>query len=935
MKRFIYHILLTCAVGMGFALPAQAQEQEQEPEQKQEERVYTEEHPLIYEDAWDMWPYVFLNESGEPEGFNIDLLKLIFKELNIPYIIKLKPMLEAEQDLLEKKSDLMFRMDANFTQAGDALYGKSVVQMFTHSIVMPKKQKSPIYTGADLSPYTVIVRDGSFSHHMIQEKHWAKKIEPLDDMKEAILKVSNEEGCVILWNTMSLKWMMRKYPTTSLTLANIDFPNGEYKFMSHDARLLAQMDSVYTQLRADDRLRPIRNKWFYPEHKETGIPSWIWELALVLAFISLCTLIYYIIYKVRERRMTQKVRKSNERFNLVLKTSGLAFWIYIVADQRFTQVSQGGKPLQSITSLEFSQLYRPEDFKRLMQAMDAIIKQKHEAVTLELKAKEKAGDTQERDYTVTLSILRRNKMGKPIAVLYTKNDVTEERLRQRKNKEMMLRYRSIFNTAMIDMMHTDKDGYTTDMNKRSCQTFKMTLEEALKYRINVHHVLGEPDLDLGKIDYYYATQSLDREALSHGQDKSGRKMYYELQLVPIYDSSHQLECIYGSGREVTEIAETYTKMRETTRLMQKANDQVGNYIKNIDYALTSGNMRIVTYDIEKHILNIFKSIDTIQFSLTQTRALNLIDEEFKRETQRILTNMDNRTATNIHADIRTTIRQKDGTPLYVQLHFIPLTSSDGETTRYFGICRDISELKAVEARLEQETIRAKEMEIAKNDFLRNMSYEIRTPLNSVVGFAELFEEGHLPEDEAIFIEEIKANSSKLLKLVNDILFLSRLDAGRIEINPANTDFAAAFTTQCQMVWMHHRKEGVDYVVQSPYAKMMTTDLDCTHVMMILENVLTNAVQHTTEGKVVTSYEYADGRLTITVEDTGCGIPDDQIDHIFKRFVTGANKGTGLGLSICNELTHYIGGEIHLKSIVGKGTTVWFSFPCTATEIETM
>ena len=100
-------------------------------------RTYTTEHPLIYEDAWDLWPYVFLNENGEPDGYNIDLLKLIFKELDIPYVIKLKPTLEAQADLKNGKSDLMLRMDAEYSRE-NSLYSKNIVQLFTHSILAPK-----------------------------------------------------------------------------------------------------------------------------------------------------------------------------------------------------------------------------------------------------------------------------------------------------------------------------------------------------------------------------------------------------------------------------------------------------------------------------------------------------------------------------------------------------------------------------------------------------------------------------------------------------------------------------------------------------------------------------------------------------------------------------------------------------------------------------
>ena len=102
-------------------------------------KVFNEEHPLVYEDAWDLWPYVFLNENGEPDGYNIDMLKMIFKELDIPYIIKLKPTLEAQADLKSGKSDLMLRMDASFSR-GNSHYSKSIVQLFTHSVVAPQGQ---------------------------------------------------------------------------------------------------------------------------------------------------------------------------------------------------------------------------------------------------------------------------------------------------------------------------------------------------------------------------------------------------------------------------------------------------------------------------------------------------------------------------------------------------------------------------------------------------------------------------------------------------------------------------------------------------------------------------------------------------------------------------------------------------------------------------
>ena len=105
-------------------------------------------------------------------------------------------------------------------------------------------------------------------------------------MRDAIVKVSSENDGIILWNTMSLKWLMQKYQTDHLQLIPIDLPYGEYKFFSHNHHLLMQLDSVYNALRASDRLTPIQNKWFYPERKDTGIPAWIWQVIYLLAAIA-------------------------------------------------------------------------------------------------------------------------------------------------------------------------------------------------------------------------------------------------------------------------------------------------------------------------------------------------------------------------------------------------------------------------------------------------------------------------------------------------------------------------------------------------------------------------------------------------------------------------------------------------------------------------
>ena len=892
--------------------------------------VYNQNKPLIYEDAWDLWPYVFLNTSGEPDGYNIDLLKLIFKELDIPYIIKLKPTLEAQSDLKNKQSDLMLRMDADFARSNSS-YGQSIVQLFTHSIVVPKSKNMDIRDVNDLNGHRVIVHEGSFSHHYLLDHKINVQIEAYDDMRDAILKVSTENEGIILWNTMSLKWLIQKYQTEHLQLIPIDLPYGEYKFFSNDHHLLAQMDSVYNVLRANDRLTPIQNKWFYPERKDTGIPDWIWQVIYALAIVAFFFLLYYIIYKVRERKMTKEIRKSNDRLSLIMETSHVSFWTYDVESQIFTVMDQHGRPERTYTSLEFSQRYKADGFNKLTNALKQVISEEVPSVSINLLVWEANHADEPRDFNLTLSVLRRNKQKKPSVIICSRNDITEDLARHRKVKDTMLRYQSIFNSAMIDMVAYDQDGYITEMNQKSLNALGVSIETIREMKIHVREVLGLKDFSVEDMDYIYLTQIYTKEdKRSLNKLLKRDEMYYELQLMPVRGKQNELLGIFGTGRDVTETVHAYHQLKANTRQLQQINNEMTHYVKNIDYVLQVGGISMATYHLDTHTLTIYSEIGNARYALTQTRAISLVAEESKKQALRMLNKMENLATGSLHGEIKSIIRQK-GQPLYLEFHFIPLYQR-GEIKEYFGMCRDISELKAIETKLAKETVRAQEVEVIKNAFLRNMSYEIRTPLNSVVGFSELFELDHSPEDEAIFIDEIKRSSSSLLKLINDILFLSRLDAGMITITPKPLDFAAICVSRCEAVWNNLKQPGVEYIVRNPY-KRMIVEVDDSHLSMVIDKIITNAVQHTTKGMVEVRYDYMGDQLLISVEDTGSGIPKEAVKHIFERFVTGTTTGAGLGLSICHELIEYMGGKIQLKSEEGKGTTVWITLPCKLIEME--
>ena len=896
-------------------------------------RVFSEEHPLIYEDAWDLWPYVFLNDVGEPVGYNIDLLKLIFEELHIPYKIKLKPTKEALEDLKEGRADLMCGMDAHFHNEY-AQYGKSVIQIFTHGVVHKKGEEVLIKNVEDLANHRVIVHDGSFSHHLMIERGWGKNAIPYNDMQEAIQYVHNNEGAQIVWNSLSLKWLRYKFHyDEDLEQTPVNIPHGEYKFMSNNPQLLAKLDSAYTFLNSTGRLQPIQNKWFYPERTETGIPSWVWYVVIALLAIIVIFLIYYTAFRIYEHKMTKNVRRSNNRLSLILNTSKVHIWLFDVDKRTISNLNREGKKVTMPLSPYFLEFYiLPEDYEHLCTVLDDIARQKKEHETIEVRTT-RGDNITEFTFSVDVSVMRYNKNGTPSVLIGATTNVTDIKLRRQKQQDAMLRYRHIFNSALVDTVSYDENGYINDMNEKSSKAIPGGVQSVIDHHVKIQDVIGDPTLSIDDLDQTYLTQIFksanDERALNRFLKRD--ELYYEMQLVPVRDDDGRLLAIYGTGRDVTEVAKSYSRLQKNIAELQEATEELQDYVRNIDYVMQNGGVRMANYSPDTHTLTIYSEIDHIQLQLTQTRLLALTADESKRTAQRLLKSMDNRTRQPVKASVKSLLHIKGNKQLSLYFSFVPLSDAKGRITEYIGMCRDISDIKATEEQLAYETVKAQEVETVKNAFLRNMSYEIRTPLNSVVGFAELFEKDHSADDEQLFIQEIKANSEQLLKLINNILFLSRLDAQMIEFKKKPVDLAAVFGKRCQAAWNNLQQPGVNYIVDSPYEHIVL-DIDMQNLGVIIDQVVYNAAQHTTKGTVRAGFDYNGEDLTVTIQDTGCGIPENLLDNIFGRFVSNEGSGGGLGLAISQELAKQMGGRIRLKSEVGKGTIVWIIIPCTCREM---
>lgn len=661
--------------------------------------------------------------------------------------------------------------------------------------------------------------------------------------------------------------------------------------------------------------------------------AWTWYVVAAVLLLLLFLISRYIHFIIVLRKERQHLLWQSLRLKNTLNFSKIRLFTYHADSQLFTVFRVNGESTIDFKKEDVAAQFQPEQFELLLKTLELLLKGERETVPLSLSMKfDSTGRLGSGRVDLTLSAVR-NKAGEVHEIIGTAVDITAELLRQRVAKEHLLRYESVFHTVMLDVVAYDADGVVTDMNERCQQLFGTTLEEARRNKLSYNQAIDLSDLPEDEHEVFHATLLLDPETGQRALRpiKASEAFCYELKMVPVFDNNKRMLGYYGSGMNVNERAQTYRQIQQNSRKVEQTTKLIRDYMNDIDYVMSSGGAYISIYYPTTHTLTIYKQVNVVLQELTQSTAITMLMIESRKKAVERFAQMDALTDVSIDCTVKT-VRLHKGRPLHYHLEMIPVHNDAGEVISYFGICRDVSELENTRELLEKETAYARLVESQKNAFMHDMSYEIRTPLNTVVGFAELLKQNFPKDDEDFFITQIKESSSFLLHLINSILFISRLDAQMVEIEKQFTDFTKTFANHCRMGWEDYQQEGVEFEVEMPFDEL-EVEIDDQNVGHIIEQLTANAAQHTTKGSVSAICDYRNEALIITVTDTGSGISDDMQEHVFERFAAGSDRGAGLGLPICQELATQMGGTIQLTSQLHHGTTVRLTLPCAAGTIR--
>lgn len=520
----------------------------------------------------------------------------------------------------------------------------------------------------------------------------------------------------------------------------------------------------------------------------------------------------------------------------------------------------------------------------------------------------------------------------PVHFFCTLTDKTEEILQLQKEQNLTERYRQFFGQDIAGLAFYDKEGRLLHVNKKMRDILKFQSENDPYYYNSTlydlptfRNVLTDKKVE----ELYFCTRSVIVER--------GVNCYTELRVHPINDENGELTYIAFSIRDITQERELYLQNKRNDLEIRRINENIQQYETELQYLMETCDMRFFRISTEDHVCTFYKSLSTPEQKLSLSElADHFVESPFRKGLQEYETYF------NVPRTELTRMRPFFHQGDILQWNFIdsvPYFDSNGKMAGTYGIVRNVNELMEKQERLKQETERANQSGLQKSTFMANMTHEIRTPLNAIVGFSDVLPLLTTPEEKQEIIKVIMNNCDMLLRLVNDILAISSLGSGGIDIKPAKVDFSEEFDRICISLEQRVQDPHVSFIKDNPL-KHFITKIDNGRIQQVITNFVTNAVKYTHEGHIKVGYEpqqrHGENGLYLYCEDTGTGIPDKDQKKVFDRFVKLNDfvQGTGLGLSICKAIAEGCKGQIGVFSEgEGKGSTFWLWIPCEETDRE--
>ncbi len=506
---------------------------------------------------------------------------------------------------------------------------------------------------------------------------------------------------------------------------------------------------------------------------------------------------------------------------------------------------------------------------------------------------------------------------------YEKLALAEEKLRDAAEE----RYRNLVDYANDAVITADLEDRVVSWNPSAEEIFGWTEQEIMGKKLS--QLLVPPGL-LAERERI-VKDTLTGRAISGIETvrlrKDGTEINVSMTISPLRDADKNISGYSGIIRDITEHKKAEEQIKQQTEFLNSVFESIPHpfYVINAsDYSLIMANPAAQPGQL---------TAGSKCYALTHGRDIPCSGEQGICPLEEVKKTRKSAIVEHIHYD-------KDGSAWHAEVHGYPIFDREGNVIQMIVYCLDITERKrAEEIRLENE--RLVNANRAKSEFLANMSHELRTPLNAIIGFSELLKlkrAGDLNEKQGHYADNILTGGKHLLNLINDILDLSKIEAGKIELETENISVPETIDETITLIKQKALKHNV---IIKKEIELANIEADKLRLKQILFNLLDNAVKFSKkEGGTVTVSAKRDGDMAqFSVSDTGIGIKREDMNKLFKEFeqlssgVSRKYGGTGLGLAITKKLVELHGGKINTESKYGEGSTFTFLLPLEAKKQE--
>ncbi|HEV3259061.1 MAG TPA: PAS domain S-box protein, partial [Gemmataceae bacterium] len=518
-------------------------------------------------------------------------------------------------------------------------------------------------------------------------------------------------------------------------------------------------------------------------------------------------------------------------------------------------------------------------------------------------------------------------------------------------RESEERFRGTFENAAVGIGHADATGRWLRVNEKFCAIVDYPREELLEktYR-NITH----PDDLAAGVESFTALMRGDLPSYTLEKRyvrQDGSPVWVELFISLQRDAVGKPDYAITLIQDISERKRLEGELRQAKEAAEAANDALRQSERRWR-GLTEALPQLVWSATPDGACDYFSRQWTEHTGVPEEdllgwRWLSVLHPDDRERTRRFWLDS---VAGRGPYDVEYRVRRSDGVYRWFKTRGTPIRDDAGEIFKWFGSCTDITDLRLTEEALRAAKEAAEAANQAKDEFLANVSHEIRTPMNAILGMTELVLDTPLTEDQWQCLKTVKSAADNLLGIINDLLDFSKIQAGKLELAPADFGLRTTVGDTLRALAVRAHSKGLELICHMQPDVPDALVGDAGRLRQILLNLVGNAIKFTHKGEVVVGVstdketrrqgdkEVSDNApvslspcfLAFEVRDTGIGIPKDKQDRIFRAFeqedtsTTRKYGGTGLGLTIASRLVALMGGQITVESEPGLGSTFAFT-----------